>query len=347
MTAPFDSRFEIGGRPVGEGAPVYIIAEAGVAHFGSLEKALRLVDLAAEAQADAVKFQIFQVNEMISGDSPEWRERMGSRCLPYEDFRAIRDHCDRRGLPFLATAHDPPSLEFLHTLDVPAYKIGSGEVENWPFFRQIARLGKPVIFSTGLYDPAQVVAALDVLTEEHCHRVGVLHCITRYPTPPEEVNLTAMDRLRHIGKGAVVGYSDHTAGFHFPLAAAARGAKILEKHISLDFNIPNAQDWKVSCGPHDLAEFIRQVREIEQGLIPREGRSAAEMGNRAWAGKSLVALRPIAVGEAVTEEMLTAKRPGVGIPPFRIGEVLGRRALRGIPADAVLHWEYFGESSDG
>ncbi|MBF0454336.1 MAG: N-acetylneuraminate synthase family protein [Magnetococcales bacterium] len=338
MKPTFNRCFSIDGRLVGEGADVYLIAEAGVAHFGSLEKAFALVDLAAEAGADAVKFQIFDINAMISADSAPWRVRLGSRCLPYADFEKIQAHCRHRKITFFATAHDEPSLAFLTGLEVPAYKIGSGEVENWPFLRRIAQLGKPVIFSTGMYSPEQISEALSVMASTGNPDIGVLHCITQYPTPPAAVNLPAMAALRQQFDG-VVGFSDHTAGFHFPLAAVALGAQVIEKHISLDFNLPDAQDWKVSCGPHDLATFVSQVRELEQGLRPQSQRSAEEMDNRAWAGKSLVAVRAIAQGERFTPGRLTSKRPGTGISPAKIDQVIGRVAVKDIAEDSVIHWE--------
>lgn len=342
MKQYFNSSFTIDGRQLGANAPVYIIAEAGVAHFGSIEKAFALVDLAAEAGADAVKFQIFDVDAMISTDSAQWRTRLGSRCLPYADFAKIQAHCQSRDITFFATPHDEPSMEYLQSLGVPAYKIGSGEVENWPFLEKIAKYGKPVIFSTGMYSKQQIVDAFKVFQKAQNPDIAVLHCITQYPTAPAAVNLPAMAALRE-GFSGVVGFSDHTAGFHFPLAAVALGAQVIEKHISMDFNIPDAQDWKVSCGPHDLATFISQVRELEQGLKPHATRSDAEMENRQWAGKSLVAARDIVIGEKISQEMLGAKRPGTGISPAQTARIIGREVVREISCDRVIHWEDLGE----
>ncbi len=336
----FSSAFSIAGRTIGAGAPCYVIAEAGVAHFGSLDKACRLVDLAAGAGADAVKFQIFDVDQMISAGDPQWRERMRSRQLPYADFVRLREHCRRAGITFFATAHDEPSLRFMEReLDVPCHKIGSGEVGNWPYIRTIAALGKPVILSTGMYTLEQVRQALATVAEAGNPDVAVLHCVTRYPTPPEEVNLRAMDALRELG--AVTGYSDHTAGFHIPLAAVARGAAVIEKHITLDYDVPNAQDWKVSCGPGDLATFIAQARAIEAALgSGTKAPSAAEAESLVWAGKSLTAARDLATGEVLTSAMLVGKRPGTGIPAGEIETVLGRRLATDVPADTPLRPEH-------
>lgn len=335
----FAQSFEIAGRAVGFGCPVYVIAEAGVAHFGSEEKAFRLVDLAVDAGADAVKFQIFDVTALISKELPEWRERLAERQLPYDAFSRIQAYCRKRGITFFATAHDEPSLEFLVSLDVPVYKVGSGEVGNWPFFKRVAELGKPLIFSTGMYRQEQIGEALDVVAETGNAQVAVLHCVTRYPTPPEEVCLGNVEMI-HERYQVIAGYSDHTRGFHFPLAAVALGARIIEKHITLDFDVPNAQDWKVSCGPHDLGEFIQQLREIETGLRSREsGPTAGEKESLVWASKSLVPVRDIPAGSILTREDIVGKRPGSGIPPARINEVVGKVVKVLLERDQVIQWE--------
>lgn len=339
MPFEFKQEIEIAGRPVGPGHPVYVVAEAGVAHFGSLEKALALVDLAAEAGADAVKFQIFRAEYLISGQDRQWQQRMASRELPYEDFRRIADYSRQQGIAFFATAHDGPSLEFLDTLNPPVYKIGSGEVHNWDFIARAASKGQPLIVSTGMYDWAAVDDLARCLERAGNPEVVVLHCVTQYPTPPAEVNLRAMDALRR-RLGCLVGYSDHTKGFHVCLAAVARGACLLEKHISLDFDLPDAQDWKVSCGPHDLSEMIRQVREVELSLGGEDKLiSPGEQASLQWARKSLVAARDLPAGSVLEADMLVARRPGTGIPPSRTTELLGRRTRLDIAADQLLAWE--------
>jgi N-acetylneuraminate synthase/N,N'-diacetyllegionaminate synthase len=185
--------------------------------------------------------------------------------------------------------------------------VGSGEVGNWPYLRRVAELGKPLIFSTGMYRQEQIREALDVVAETGNRDLAVLHCVTRYPTPPEEVSLGNIGLIRNMF-GVISGYSDHTRGFHFPLAAVALGSSIIEKHISLDFDVPNAQDWKVSCGPHDLAEFIRQVREIETGMGVRvTGPTEGEKDSMVWATKSLVALRDIPAGTRLESTDLDRK----------------------------------------
>jgi N-acetylneuraminate synthase/N,N'-diacetyllegionaminate synthase len=332
--------FDIAGRPVGGDAPCFIIAEAGVAHFGDFKKALKLVDLAAESGADAVKFQIFSVDKLIADEAAEWKNRLGSRSLPPEAFRDLRDYCRERGIIFFATAHDDESLDHLEPLNVPVYKIGSGELANPKFIARVAGLGKPVIYSTGLHTLADVRRSMEAMTSTGNRDIAILHCVTRYPTPADDVNLRAMTLLQEEFQG-VTGYSDHTAGFHIPLAAIAMGANIVEKHISLDFNVPNAQDWKVSCGPHDLALFIQQAREVEASLGRRDKQpSSLELQSAAWARKSLVTTRDIPAGTILTDEMLTAKRPGTGYPPEMLTELVGKRTSVPLKADTVVKKEH-------
>lgn len=335
----FSDRFEVDGHPVGKGAPVFVIAEAGVAHFGSEDKAYRLVDLAAEAGADAVKFQVFDVDALISEELPDWKSRLAPRQLPYDAFRRIQAYCADKGITFFATAHDEPSLDFLAELNVPLYKVGSGEVGNWPFLQRVARLGKPMIFSTGMYQRSQIAEALEMLGQTGNRDIAVLHCVTRYPTPPEEVSLGNMQWIRENHR-VVTGYSDHTKGFHFPLAAVALGAQIIEKHITLDYDVPNAQDWKVSCGPADLGLFISQLREIEAGLGSRsQGPTAGERDSLVWASKSLVPARDIPAGTVLQKSDLIGKRPGTGISPSRIAEVVGKKTKTNLTRDQIIQWE--------
>ena len=338
MAHMFQPQFEIDGRLVGKDCPVYIIAEAGVAHFGSMAKARALVDLAVEAGADAIKFQVFQARKLISKASRDWIDRLSSRELPYESFKEIAQYCREKGITFFATAHDEPSLEYLDTLNVPVYKIGSGEVENWPFIRKVAQKGKPVILSTGMYTEKQVQEAVEIFVQAGNHQLAVLHCVTAYPTAPHLINLRAIKVIAEMG--VVAGYSDHTMGYHIPLAAVAMGAAIIEKHVTLDYDVPNAQDWKVSCGPDDLRLFVEQIREVEESLgngvkAPNE----EEKQSLAWARKSIVAACPINAGECISEAMVVCKRPGTGISPAEMENVLGKEAAADIQEDTLITWE--------
>lgn len=335
----FAKQFEIDGRMVGEGNPTYIIAEAGISHFGHEDKAYELVDLAADSGADAVKFQVFNIDAMISKELGDWRERLGSRSLSYKAFERIQKYCKEKEITFFATAHDEPSLDFLVDIDIPIHKIGSGEVGNWPYFKKVAKIDKPFIFSTGMFQQNQIQEALDIISEVNNLNVAVLHCVTSYPTPPSDVSLENI-RLIHDKFKVISGYSDHTAGFHIPLASVAMGASIIEKHITLEYDIPNAQDWKVSCGPDNLALFVSQVRDIEAALTLREtGPTDTEQKNLEWATKSLVLLDDLRAGKTISENLLTSKRPGTGISPSELSRVLGRTLKVNIKRDHVLKWE--------
>lgn len=333
----FPASFEILGRRIGADAPCLIIAEAGVAHFGDLAKADQLVDLAAEAGADVFKTQHYRTDLLVGPSAPDWRDRLRPKEMPGSAIRHMKARCDARGLLFLCTAHDAEALEFLdRELDVPAFKVGSGEVENWPFLADMARRGKPIILSTGMYEIEQIREAARVIEQAGAPPLAILHCITSYPTDPAVVNLRVMEQIRSFFSGPV-GYSDHTAGTAVPLAAVALGAAIIEKHITIDRNVPNAQDWKVSCDPSNLHRFVADIREIEAALGGGPKRLLeAERRSIQWARKSLTAGRDIPRGTTITADMLLAQRPGTGLPPSRLHEVEGRRAIRAIAVGEVI-----------
>lgn len=332
----YKTSIRIGNRQVGGAAPVLIIAEAGVSHFGSLDKAMRLVDLAADAGADVFKTQVFSTDRLVSSRSPEWRDRLRPKEVSFDFLAAMKARCDERDLPFVCTGHDESVLPWLDELNVPAFKIGSGERGNIPFFRALAERGRPIILSTGMYRREDVQEALEAFHAEGCRELALLHCVTSYPTPADQVNLKAMDVLREMFPGPV-GYSDHTQGTFAVMAAVARGAQIIEKHIALDFDIPNAQDWKVSCGPDDFHDFVREIRDVERALGKAEkSPQPCETDALEWALKSLVATRELPQGTVLEADMLVAKRPGGGLSPTRQGDVIGRRLKRRLLTDEAL-----------
>lgn len=336
----FQPTFLIGDIPVGGDAPVLVIAEAGVAHFGDLGKAFELVDLAAEAQADVLKIQVYDTDRLVASVSPEWQDRLRPKELTREQVVQVRQRCQERGILFMATGHEEQAIDFLdRELDVPAFKIGSGEVENWPLLRDVARRGKPIILSTGMYRPEQIDEAISVIAAEGCRELALLHCVTLYPTPPELVNLRVIQTLTERFAGPV-GYSDHTQGTAIPLAAVALGARVIEKHVTMDVDIPNAQDWKVSCTPENLAQFVADIRAVERSLGQGTKHvGEAESRSIAWARKSLFAARNISRGEPLEAGMLVSLRPGTGIPPSALESLLGAVAARDIPEGSMLQPE--------
>lgn len=330
---------EIAGRRVGDDNPCFIVAEAGVAHFGSLDVARTLVDMAVEAKADAVKFQIFQTNRLVSGVATDWVKRLKTKELPPEAFAEIKTYCEGRGILFFATAHEPYSADFLDELGVPLLKVGSGEVGNTAFIRHLARKGKPLIISTGLHDDAAIRNVLDAARAEGCDQIVLLHCVTAYPTPYDQANLRAIPWMRD-RYSVPVGYSDHTEGFVVPMAASALGACVIEKHISVDKRILGSQDCRVACDRADLIAMVSGIRQIEAALGSGEKVVSEAAGKAlAWARKSLVARRPLPVGTALTMEDLDFKRPGTGIPPDDVANALGKKLARAKQPDDVISWE--------
>lgn len=329
---------------------VFIIAEAGVNHNGSLEMALQLVDVAADAGADAVKFQTFTADALVSKtalkadyqkqttNADESQYAMLKRLeLSKEDHLAIIKRCQTRQIQFLSTPFDLSSIALLHTLGMTTYKVPSGELTNLPYLRQVATVAQQVILSTGMANLAEVEGALQVLLATGLRRdqVIILHATTEYPCPIDEVNLTAMLTLKH-AFSVVVGYSDHTKGIEIPVAAVAMGAKVIEKHFTLDKNLPGP-DHKASLEPQELKAMVSAIRNIEMALgdgIKRP--SLSEQKNMTVARKSLVASRLIKKGELLTPDNMTVKRPGTGISPMRWDDAMGRTACKDFMVDEQI-----------
>ena len=329
---------------------VIIIAEAGVNHNGDLDMARRMVYAAKEAGADYVKFQTAVPELVIStfapkaeyqkdttGEAESQLEMCKAIHLPLSDYAGLKDLCDSAGIGFMSTPFDLVSIDCLAPLGMDYWKIPSGEITNLPYLQKIGALGEKIILSTGMATLAEVETCLRVLEEAGTPRdnIYVLHCTTQYPAPLESVNLRAMDSLATLGC-AGVGYSDHTEGIDVSVAAAARGAKIIEKHFTLDRTLPGP-DHKASLEPSELATLVKAVRRVEIALgSPRKEASEAERPNIAIARKSIVAARAIAAGEIFSEENITVKRPGDGISPMRWYEVIGKTAPRAFEPDELI-----------
>ncbi|MEA4911244.1 MAG: N-acetylneuraminate synthase [Oscillospiraceae bacterium] len=327
---------------------VFIIAEAGVNHNGSMELAKKLIDAAAAAKADAVKFQTFIPERVISqsakkadyqvastGGGESQLDMVRKLYIPYEGFAELADYCSQKGILFLSTPFDLPSLDFLCSLHVPYLKIPSGEITNLPLLLAAARKSIPVILSTGMSDIDEIRFARDTLLKNGCPRVALLHCNTEYPTPYADANLRAMLAIRAVF-GGVVGYSDHTLGIEAPIAAVALGAEIIEKHFTLDRTLPGP-DHSCSLEPDALASMVTAIRHIELALGSGEKvPSASELKNKDIARKSIVAARAIRAGETFGEDNLDVKRPGNGVSPTRWYEVIGRTAKRDFAPDELI-----------
>ncbi len=351
---------------------VRVIAEAGVNHNGDREMAFDLVRVAAEAGADAVKFQTFNAERLAAMSAPkasyqrqttdalESQLEMLKRLeLPESWHGGLQSYADSLGIAFISTAFDKQSLAFLQSLDLPFYKVPSGEITNGPLLLEFARTGKDLIISTGMSTLAEIEQALAVVAFGYCRdqapdsleevwrfwstpdarnaieqKVTLLHCTSQYPTPMRAVNLKAMDTL--VGAfGLPVGYSDHTQGIAVPLAAVARGAVVIEKHFTLDRNLPGP-DHRASLEPNELATMIREIRDLEEALGNGSKRpQPSEWDTRQAARQQILFSRPVAKGELITQEALTTARCGRGISPMGIWDLIGSTAARDYEAGEV------------
>ena len=327
-----------------------IIAEAGVNHNGDMARARELVAQAAAAGADLVKFQTFVTSKLIAPQAPKAQYQLGTTDPGESQFEMVRklelseaDHhmllaeCRHHGIGFFSTAFDTDSFDLLLAMGLDRVKIPSGEITNLPFLRYVARPGLPVMLSTGMCNLSDIEAAIDALEAAGLRRdqITVLHCNTEYPTPMCDVNLCAMANLGRTF-GVAVGYSDHTQGIEVAIAAVALGARVIEKHFTLDRSLPGP-DHQASLEPHELKALVSAIRNIEQALgdgIKRP--TPSEFKNRDIARKSLVATRPIAAGELFSADNLTAKRPGTGVSPMRWDEMIGRPAPRAFDVNDLI-----------
>ncbi len=325
---------------------VFIIAEAGVNHNGSLELAYKLVDAAKEADADCVKFQTYitENDTAVNCEKAEYQkteqqesqyELLKKLELSFDDFRKIQEYCKKKGIMFLSTPFDIESLKFLEEIHMPIWKIASSEVENFQLLREMAKTHKPIILSTGMCTIEEISNAVDVLKKYGAGQIKILHCNTQYPTPMEDVNLKAMYELKSMFQ-CDIGYSDHTQGIEVPIAAVAMGATIIEKHFTLDRNM-EGPDHVASLNPLELKEMVQAIRNIEKAIgTGKKVPSNSEKGNRIAARKSIFARCEIKKGQKFTEENIIAKRPGGGVNPMRWEEVIGTCAVRNFKRDEMI-----------
>lgn len=357
---------------------VFIIAEAGVNHNGAVEKAKELVDVAAKAGADAVKFQTFKAENVISRFAPKAEYQVKTTGadesqldmvrkleLSALDHRELVTYCRKRRIEFMSSPFDAESLDLLMELGILRLKVPSGEITNAPFLLEMAETGLPLIMSTGMASLGEVESALSVLAFGLIRAKGkpsisafqdafasakgqaalkakviLLHCTSEYPSPIEDVNLRAMDTLK-MAFGLQVGYSDHTAGITVPIAAVARGASVIEKHFTLKRSLPGP-DHKTSLEPNELYSMVKEIRKVEVVLGNQTKLPAlCEMNNKLIVRRSLVAAKPIRKGEVFSKENLTAKRPSTGISPLWYWELIGKSAQRDYQSDEEISWEGF------
>lgn len=325
-----------------------IIAEAGVNHNGKLEIAKELAYAAREAGADIVKYQTAKLTSLVSryaemaqyqkentGENTSQREMLSHLLLSYDEFEELYRYCEEIGIKFLSSPFDIESIRFLNNLGMEFWKIPSGEITNYPYLVEIAKTRKDIVLSTGMSNCTEILDCISVLKEHGAGRLILMQCNTQYPTPYEDVNLNAMKTMREL-TGLSVGYSDHTEGIEVPIAAAALGASVIEKHFTLDRNM-KGPDHKASLEPGELKAMVSAIRHIEKALGSEEKKiSPSEAENVAVARKSIIASRTIKKGEALTENNLTTKRPGDGISPMMWPQILGTRAVRDFDEDEKI-----------
>ncbi|MBU2578326.1 N-acetylneuraminate synthase [Patescibacteria group bacterium] len=326
---------------------VFIIAEAGVNHSGNIKTAQKLIDAAVEAGADAIKFQTFTAEDLVikSAKTAEYQKRNTDGCryqlsmlkkleLSPEDFIRLKKYCDRKNILFLSTPHTERAFNFLDPL-VPVHKISSGDLINIPFLKMVAKTYKPILLSTGMATLAEVKSAVDTIIAAGNKKIVILHCTSNYPCPPEEVNLKAMETLRKVF-GLSVGYSDHTIGIYVPVMAVAMGATVIEKHFTLDKKL-KGPDHKASLDPKEFKEMVRIIRCAEKAF--GTGIKKPTIGEKKIKNivrKSIVANINIPKGTIITRDMLTFKRPGYGLAPSLISNVIGKRTKRLIKKDSFV-----------
>ena len=333
---------------------VLIIAEAGVNHNGDLQKAIQLIDEASKAGVDIVKFQTFKAHKIVSkaakkaryqienignGDNSQYN-MLKSLELSEQDHDILIEECDRRGIQFLSTAFDVDGIDFLDNLGLSFFKSPSGEITNYHYLKRLAEKGKPVVLSTGMANMQEVKKAIDVILKYGLTKkdITVLHCSTEYPTPMEDVNLKAMNTIGD-ELGVQVGYSDHTLGIEASIAAVALGAKVIEKHFTLDRSSPGP-DHRASLEPDELQKMVTAIRNIEQAISGsgKKEPSSSEQKNKEFARKSIHFKRSMKAGETIEEEDIIALRPGNGISPMEWKNIIGRKVNRAYSATEMLEW---------
>ena len=342
-----ERKIRIGSKLIGEGEPCFIIAEAGVNHNGDINLAKKLIGAAKDAGADAVKFQTFKAKAVVTqnAEKSEYQKETTGEGSQYDmikkleltesDFKELAEYAKKKGILFLSSTFDKESVDLLDEISVPAFKVASGEITNFPLLKYIAKKGIAIILSTGMATLGEVEEALNVIRSEGVNEVILLHCVSNYPAKIEDVNLKAMETLKHAFQ-IPVGFSDHTLGITVPIAAVALGACVIEKHFTLDRNLPGP-DHKASLEPNELKEMVKAIRDVEKALgdgikKPTKDEKVIKRAAR----RSIVAKVDIPEGTIIMEDMLDVKRPGVGIEPKYMEMIVGRKAKENIKKDEII-----------
>lgn len=334
-------------KKIALGNPVYIIAEACDNHMGSLDAAKEMCRQAKLAGCDCIKFQHHLPDEEMLPDVPMTSnfdiplyEFLKRYALTLDQHKELMDFCDEIGIQYLCTPFSLKAAQELNELGVAAFKIGSGEMDDIPMLKAIAKMGKPMIVSTGMATMDEIKRTYDVLADEGIE-FALMNCLSEYPPCYEDVNLGVIEQMQSEFPKAVIGHSDHTPDLYTSFAAVAKGAKIIEKHVILDKRTPGP-DQSVSIDFFELRQLVDGIRKVEAALGSEKKVHSSEKGIREWAHRSVVSLVDIPVGATITQEMIWSKRPGTGIPSYRMDEVIGKVAKREIKANTLVAWEDLG-----
>lgn len=347
---------KIGNFELNETAEPYIIAEAGVNHNGDYDLAIRLIDEAVEAGAHAIKWQIYKAKTLCVKDSPRFwnwegeKDEKGTQFdsyslldgFPLEDYRRLALYCEEKGIEFMATPFDEEAIEFMESINVSSYKISSSDCTNIPLMKKIARLQKPIILSTGAATLGDIELAIDTIEGEGNSQIILLHCILKYPTDPQDANLKMITTLTNLFPKYVIGFSDHTLGTAVPLASVGFGARVIEKHYTVDKTLPLSADHWLSVDPQELKELVEGSVAVKQAIGTAWARPiASEEPAKQNARRSIVSNTNIKKGDVITEDMLTAKRPGSGVHPKFMDMIVGSTAKEDISDDTIISLKSF------
>jgi N,N'-diacetyllegionaminate synthase len=342
-------QLRINNRVVKDGAPAFIVAEAGVNHNGSVERAKQLIEAAKEAGADSIKFQAFKADQIVTkyAERPEYQRETDKSAFQYDllkklelapgEFKELFLHAKANKISFLCSVFDKDSVDFLDELGIPAFKIASGEITNFPLLKYIAQKRKPIILSTGMSTFDEIREALDVIINNGAHEIVLLYCVTSYPAKIESVNLRII-RVLKSRFGFPIGFSDHTSSTIIPVAAVALGAVLIEKHLTLDKKL-SGPDHRASMSPNEFKEMVNSVRVVEKVLGDSIQRLPEEETIKKLVRRSIVARIPIQKGTVILEEMLDLKRPGVGISSKFMDKVVGKTAKANIEYDELITFD--------
>jgi len=344
-------KIKIGNKFVGINEPCFIIAEAGANHDSILERGKELIRKAVEGGADAIKFQTYVAGKLTTKTAPKyWKDDKPKETqyqvfdkldkLTENDWRELIKLCNELGIIFLSTPFDEESADFLEDLGVPAFKIASADITHLPLLKHVAKKGLPMIISTGMATIDEIKEAVEVIKSTGNKNIILLHCIISYPTAPEDANLRTIKTIQTSFPDIPIGFSDHTIGISTPTAAVALGAKIIEKHFTIDKSLPGSPDHRLSVDPEDLKLMVDSIRTVEKALgSPIKRPIEAEREGLKYARRSIVADVLIPKGTEITKSMIAIKRPGTGIQPKYLNKVLGRIAKKDIEEDEVLNWD--------